>query len=269
MAGRLAILACAGALPVALAKAHPDAVIYTLAGVPSDLAAQAQEFPIEKIGALFAAMKAAGVSRLVFAGALGRPALNPALLDGEMMRLAPRLMAALPQGDDALLRFVIETFEEQGFAVLGAHELLPGLRAEEGLALGPTPGRAALSDIARAAQILRATSALDIGQGCAVAGGQCLGIETVQGTDALLGYVAQTPERLKRGQKGVFVKAAKAGQDLRIDMPAIGPDTIRAVAAAGLAGLAVEAGRVMILERAQVEAAVQDAGIFLLSQSFE
>ncbi|MCZ4351470.1 UDP-2,3-diacylglucosamine diphosphatase LpxI [Roseovarius aestuarii] len=269
MAGRLAILACSGALPVALAKAHPEALIYTLRGVPSALADRGQEFPIEKIGTLFAAMKEAGVDRMVFAGALSRPALSPADLDADMMRLAPRLMAALPKGDDALLRFVIETFEEQGFTVLGAHELLPALVAEEGLTIGPAVTTAQQSDIARGVEILRTTASLDIGQGCAVAGGQCLGIETVQGTDALLGYVGTTPEALKRGQKGVYVKAAKDGQDLRIDMPAVGPDTVTAIARAGLSGLALQVGRVMILDRDETLAAAEEAGIFLISQAFE
>lgn len=269
MTGRLAILACTGGLPVALARAHPEALIYTLKGVPSALDDRAQEFPIEKIGALFAAMKDAGVTRMVFAGALTRPALNPGELDADMMRLAPRLMAALPQGDDALLRFVIQTFEEQGFTVLGAHELLPDLVAEPGLTIGPAPTKAQLSDIARGFDILSTTAPLDIGQGCAVAGGQCLGIETVQGTDALLAFVADTPEALKRGQKGVYIKAAKQGQDLRIDMPAIGPDTVAGVARAGLAGLAIQAGGVMILERDQVISAAEDVGIFIISQVFE
>lgn len=267
MSGRLAILACGGALPVMLARAHPDALHFTLRGVPSELAATAQEFPLERIGDLFAAMKAAGVTRMVFAGSLVRPSLDPGQFDGEMARLAPGLMAAIPQGDDALLRFVIGMFEEQGFQVLGAHDLLPGLTVEEGLAIGPAPGEGDLADAARAAHILAEISPLDIGQGCAVAGRQCLGIETVQGTDALLAYVAQTPDALRGGQRGVYVKAPKRGQDLRIDMPTIGPSTIDAVADAGLAGLVLAAGAVVILDRRVALARAADRGIFVISQA--
>ncbi|SEK93129.1 hypothetical protein SAMN05421666_3107 [Roseovarius nanhaiticus] len=267
MAGRLAILACGGALPVLLARAHPEALHFTLRGVPSELAHSAQEFPLEQIGALFDAMKAAGVDRMVFAGSLVRPALNPAEFDTEMIRLAPGLMAAIPQGDDALLRFVIGMFEEQGFDVLGAHELLPGLTVEPGLAVGPAPSKAELADAARAAHILSEISPLDIGQGCAVAGGQCLGIETVQGTDAILAYVAQTPIALRRGQRGVYVKGPKRGQDLRIDMPTVGPSTVDAVADAGLAGLVLAAGAVVILERETALRRAQERGIFVISQA--
>ena len=268
MTDRLAILACGGALPVMLAQAHPDALHYTLRGVPSELTESAQEFPLEKIGALFASMKEAGVRRMVFAGSLTRPALNPAEFDAEMTRIAPGLMAAIPQGDDALLRFVITTFEAQGFAVLGAHDLLPGLAVEEGLAVGPVPSEAELADSARAAHILAEISPLDIGQGCAVAAGQCLGIETVQGTDALLAYVAQVPAELRRGLRGVYVKAPKVGQDLRIDMPTIGPSTIAAVADAGLAGLVVAANQVVIIDRDAALALAEERGIFLISQIF-
>ena len=268
MEGRLAILACGGALPVMLARAHPDALHFTLRGVPSELAATAQEFPLERIGGLFAAMKAAGVARMVFAGSLVRPNLNPAEFDDEMVRLAPGLMAAIPQGDDALLRFVIGMFEDQGFQVLGAHDLLPGLTVEEGLAVGPVPDDADMADAARGAHILAEISHLDIGQGCAVAGGQCLGIETVQGTDALLGYVAQTPTALRRGRRGVYVKAPKRGQDLRIDMPTIGPSTVDAVADAGLAGLVLAAGAVVIIDREAALRRAEERGIFVFSQSF-
>ncbi|QGX98575.1 LpxI family protein [Roseovarius faecimaris] len=266
MSGRLAILACGGALPVRLAEACPDALCYALQGVPHELGNRAEEHQVEKLGGLFAAMKAAGVDRMVMAGALTRPALDPTALDPQTMQLVPRIMAAMQGGDDGLLRVVIEVFEEQGFAVLGAHELLPDLTASEELQIG-APDPQDLKDAARAWDILSALSPLDVGQGCVVAAGQVLGIETIQGTDALLRFVSETPEALRLGAGGVYVKAAKRGQDLRVDMPAIGPTTIDGVASAGLAGLVIEAGRVMILEREATLKAVEDAGLFLTARA--
>lgn len=267
MAGRLAILACDGALPVAIAAANPEAMVITLRGVPSPLEAQSERHRFEKLGALFGAMRAGDVGRIVFAGALVRPQLDLSALDETTKSLAPRLMAAVQKGDDGLLRTVIEVFEDQGFAVVGAHEVLPELVAEDGLAVGPEPEAVELADAARAVEILKGIAPLDIGQGCVVAGGQCLGIETVQGTDALLRFVAETEPRYRRGFRGVYVKAAKAGQDLRIDMPTIGPRTVAAVAEAGLAGLIVEAGRVMVLDRDATLEAAGRAGIFLRAQA--
>lgn len=267
MAGRLAIIACDGALPGVLAAADPQALVITLQGIPSPLRDRSEQHRLEQIGALFDAMRDAGADRVVFAGALVRPALDPTAFDAEMAALAPRLMAALSKGDDGLLRTVIEVFEERGFAVVGPSEVVPELLAEEGLQLGPTPDVAEEADIARAVQILRGAAPLDIGQGCVVAGGQCLGFETVQGTDALLDFVAQTDPKYRRGFRGVYVKAAKAGQDLRIDMPVIGPRTVDAVAKAGLAGLVIEAGKLMIVERDATLATVCDAGVFLIARA--
>lgn len=267
MPGRLAIIACDGALPVALAEAVPGALTITLEGIASPLEGRSDRHRLERIGALFAAMRAAGVDRVVFAGALTRPAFDPALFDAEMAALAPRLMAALSKGDDGLLRTVIEVFEEQGFTVVAPSEVLPALLAEEGLHLGPIPGPDEEADIARATEILHGAAALDIGQGCVVAGGQCLGFETVQGTDTLLRLVAETDPAYRRGYRGVYVKAAKAGQDLRIDMPVIGPRTVAAVAAAGLAGMVIEAGKLIIVEREATIRAVRDSGIFLAARA--
>ncbi|RKF15257.1 LpxI family protein [Roseovarius spongiae] len=267
MAGRLAIVACGGALPVRLAEAHPNAMLIALEGIPTDLEGAAQSFALEEIGALFDAMRAEGVARMVFAGTLARPPLNPARMDAAMLRIAPRLMQMVAQGDDALLRFVISVFEDEGFAVLGAHELLPDLTAAADLRVGRTPDKAEEADIARAHDILVGISSLDIGQGCAVAGGQCLGVETVQGTDAILRFIKETPDALRRGARGVYLKMPKRGQDLRIDMPAIGPRTVHGVADAGLGGLVIAAGQVVVMEPDATRAAAEARGVYLISRT--
>ncbi|WP_120501330.1 LpxI family protein [Roseovarius sp. EL26] len=267
MSDNLAIIACAGVLPVLIAKHHPEALCFGLKGVPNDLENDVDVHQIEKIGGLFAAMKDQGVERVVLAGSLTRPPLNPADFDPVIMGFAPRLLGALQAGDDALLRQVIGFFEEQGFTMLGAHELVPELTAEEGLHIGPEIGKANVADVARAQEILTALSPLDVGQGCVVGNGQCLGVETLQGTDALLRFVAETDEA-RHAKGGVLVKAPKQGQDLRVDMPAIGPKTIQAVKNARLDGIVIEAGRVMILEREKTLDAVNDTGIFLSAQRF-
>ena len=266
MSGRLAILCGQGGLPVALAESDSDAVCVAFQGVAHDLTGPVVLHRFERLGEMFADLRARGVTRVVLAGAMSRPALDPAVLDPLMMALAPRLMAAMQGGDDALLRLILSVIEEQGFAVMGAHELRPDLLAAAGHLAGPAPGARDLEDAARAADILMALAPLDVGQGAVVAGGLVLGIETVQGTDAMLEFVGATPAALRRGAGGVFVKASKRGQELRVDMPAIGPDTIARAAAAGLRGIVLEAGRVLILERARTVAACDSAGIFLLAR---
>ncbi len=261
----LAILAFSGSLPQILRAAHPDAHVVVFQGAAHDMAAPLLEHRFEKLGALFDDLRERGVRRMVMAGGIARPPLDPTQLDPFMLSLAPRIMAAMQGGDDALLRLVIDVFEDQGFTVIGAHELLPDLVAKAGLLAGPEPSDADMKDAARGFDILDALSPLDVGQGAVVAAGLCLGIETIQGTDFLLDCVARTPAHLRRAN-GVQVKAAKRGQDLRVDMPAIGPATIAAAARAGLGGIVIEAGRVMVLDRAATVQAAEDAGIFLMAR---
>lgn len=263
--GQLAILAASGALPVKLAQAHQQALIFGLTGVDRDPSLTAIEHRFDQLGGLFDDLKARDVDRIVFAGGMSRPQMDPTAFDPFMMALAPKMAAAFQQGDDALLRFIISIFEDQGIAVVGAHTLLPELTATAGLIAGDAPQEPEQADIAVAKSILQHMAPLDVGQGVVVASGLCLGIETLQGTDALLGFVAQTPNHLRRS-KGVFVKAHKAGQDLRVDMPAIGPQTIENVAKAGLSGLVIAAEKVLLLDRPSIEAAIAKHGLFLLAQ---
>ncbi|MGI3167852.1 LpxI family protein [Pseudooceanicola sp. C21-150M6] len=265
--GRLGIVAGSGTLPALLAEAEPDAMVVAFEGTELTLPeARVERHRVEKLGSLFKSLKAAGVSRVVMGGGWARPNINPLKADALMLRLAPRVMQAVKGGDDGILRLVISVFEEQGFSVVGAHEVLPALTAAPGLLAGPKPRAEAMSDIARARTILDALAPVDVGQGCVVADGLCLGIETLQGTDALLRFVGDTPARLRGQRKGVLVKRPKQGQDLRVDMPALGPRTVEAAASAGLEGIAIAAGQVLILDRAEVEAACTRHKLFLLAE---
>lgn len=263
MTGRLAILSGAGALPLLLARAVPDVCVIGFDNLPNDFpAGQAATFAIEQLGGLIAHLRAEGVDRLVMAGAITSPVLDPARFDALMQAEAPGLMAAMADGDDAALRHLVGIFRAQGFEVLGAHDLLPSLTLTA-QHIGPDADAQTEADIAKAQSILLALAPLDIGQGAVVAGGLCLGIETVQGTDALLAFVAATPPARRPASPGAFVKLPKTGQDLRVDMPAIGPQTIKAAREAGLAGLVIAAGATLLLDRDAVLRDLQASGLFL------
>ncbi len=266
MAGRLAILAGSGVLPGLIQAAEPDALIIGFAGeeaaVPTDFVAN---FP--RLGEMFAFLQAEGASRVVMAGAIAMPRLDPSEFDALMQAEAPMIMAALASGgDDASLRAAIALVERQGLQVVGAHEVAPDLTVAAGCHTTAQPDALATADAARGAAILDALAPLDVGQGAVVEGGRALGIETAQGTEAMLGFVAGTPAR-KRSGGGVLVKRPKPGQDLRADMPSIGPDTARQLSAAGLAGACVTAGSTLLLDRAATLAAFDAAGLFLVAQS--
>lgn len=264
MAARLAILAGGGALPGLIRAEAPEAVTVGFAGEPSAEGADfVAQFP--KLGAMFAYLSEAGVSQVVMAGAIAMPRLDPSEFDALMQAEAPAIMAALASGgDDASLRAAIALVERQGLTVRGAHEVAPGLTAAPGCLTKDAPDAIAEADAARGAAILTALGPLDVGQGTVVAGGRVLGIETAQGTEAMLRFVAGTDPR-KRGQGGVLVKRPKPGQDLRADMPAIGPDTAAQLTQAGLSGAVISAGTTLILDRRATVAAFDAAGLFLVA----
>lgn len=265
---RLGILAGQGALPQAIAAAHRDAFFVRLEGVEVDLPPnEGAQLSYERFGELFERLGAAGVTEVVFAGSLARPQINPARFDAKTMELAPRFLSAMQGGDDGLLRAVIGAFEDHGFAVRGAHEVLDGLTAEAGHLAGPEPSKTDVADATRARDVLEALGPLDVGQAAVAASGMLLGIETVQGTDAMLRFVTETPKTLRKGAGGVLVKRPKPGQDLRVDMPAIGPGTIAAAAEAGLAGIVIAAGVVLILERDETIRVAEAAGLFIVAET--
>jgi DUF1009 family protein len=254
--GRLAIISGTGALPALLAARQP-AVIVRLAGVAAEVdGPEVIEARLERFGQMFADLRAAEVSDLCLAGAMRRASFDRDLLDAETTALLPRVMAAQGRGDDALLREIVAIFEAEGFRVRGAHELRADLVAPEGVLVGRPPET---RDAARARAVLAALGPLDVGQAAVAAKGQILGIETLQGTDAMLRFVAETAA----GSGGVLVKRAKPGQDLRVDMPAIGPDTVALAARAGLAGIEVQAGQVLLLGPEAVRAAAVAEGVAL------
>jgi hypothetical protein len=251
-----AIIAGTGALPSLLVAEAPACVVAFEGIHVATEGAGRIEARFERLGRLFDDLKAAGVGEVCFAGAMLRPRLDPDEADDETRALMPRLAKAMGQGDDALFRDVVALFEERGFVVIGARDIRPDLVAQTGCLAGEALPQ---EDVARARSVLAALGPLDVGQGVVAGRGQVLGIETLQGTDAMLRFVAETAP----GSGGVFVKRPKPGQDLRIDMPAIGPETVRGAAAAGLSGIEIAAGTVLVLERPEVLSACAETGLSL------
>lgn len=249
-----AILAGMGALPGLLLEAGPAQVV-RFAGM-SVAVEPTIEARFEQLGKLFDDLRDADVTEVCLAGAMSRPALDPVAFDPFTAAKMPVLMQAMGQGDDALLRAIIGVIEEAGYTVVAAHTIRPDLVAPAGVLAGEAVGA---SDAARARAVLDALGPLDVGQGAVAAKGQIIGVETLQGTDAMLDFVGRTAP----GSGGIFVKRPKPGQDLRVDMPAIGPDTILRAADADLNGIEIAAGNVLLLDRDAILAACAETGMNL------
>ncbi|HWB47102.1 MAG TPA: UDP-2,3-diacylglucosamine diphosphatase LpxI, partial [Hyphomicrobiaceae bacterium] len=262
----IGILAGGGRLPLLVA----DTVIARggrvhIVALEGDADPQVARFPhtwvnIGAFGRMLAALRTAGAHELVIAGGIRRPDLRRVRPDWGLVRRIGTVAGMLAGGDNAVLSQVVRVFEQEGFSVRGAHEVAPDLLAPAGR-IGavplPEPARA---DADLAFALMAALAPLDAGQAAVVAGGQVLAIEGAEGTDAMLQRVAEVVPAAGV-PRGVLVKGPKRGQDLRVDMPAVGPRTIDGVAAAGLAGLVLEAGGVLMLDREEAVRAADARGI--------
>ncbi len=266
-ARKLAILAGGGTLPARIAAAvrgqgrdvfvvafdgHTDPT--TVAGLPHMWSR------FGAAGTIIRRLHDEGVGDVVFAGPVKRPSFTELLPDWWTTRFLARV-GTRALGDDGLLRAVVRELEEEGFRVVGLHELLKDLLTVAGPVGSLIPDAEAERDIARAAQVARALGALDVGQGAVVQQGLVLAVEAIEGTDAML---ARCADLARPGPGGVLVKVKKPNQDRRIDLPTMGVTTVEKAAAAGLRGVALEAGGSLLIDREAVAEAADRLGLFVI-----
>jgi len=269
----LAILCGGGAFPLEVAAdARTAGRAPFLIGVVGSSDHAIEAYPhvwvrIGEVGKLFAALKARGIVEMAMVGAIARPEFSDLRLDWGAVKRATELAQLFRRGDNGLLVGLASIFEREGFRIVGAHEIAPRLVAPAGALTARAPAQDDEADIAFGAQLLAALSAFDAGQCAVVAGGRVLAIEAAEGTDGVLARVAEMRRsgRLRhKGPAGVLVKAPKRGQDLRLDMPAIGPDTVLGAARAELRGIALAAGAVLVAGPERCAAQADAAGLFLV-----
>ena len=270
---RIAIVAGSGRLPVDLAQnlaahGHRPFVVLVRGEASQELAScDHEDLTVENFAGLAPLLKRRGITHVVFAGGISRRpklgALKPSLA---LLKFLPRALAALAKGDDGMLRALAAAVEALGVKVVGAHQIAPDLLASEGPMTSTAPQKSDWRDLEAAAQAARAIGVLDIGQGAVAIGGRAIALEGVEGTDGMLERVKELRShgRLAAKKRGVLVKCAKPGQELRMDLPSIGPDTVTMAHAAGLAGIGVEADRSLVLDMANVIGEADRLGLFVI-----
>jgi len=272
---KVAVIAGSGRLPVDVAlglAAHGHSPVIVEIKGETDRAPELANFETERIGLgefakVFPRLKRRGVTHIVLAGGIARrPALSEIRINLTLLRHLPSVLAALARGDDGLLSIMVREIEGEGVKVLGAHEILPELLAIEGPMTRVEPRRGDWRDLDAAYFAARAIGALDIGQGTVAIGGRVVAVEGIEGTDGLLQRVSDLRGhgRLAGKTRGVLVKCAKPGQELRADLPTIGPATVDMAHAAGLAGIGVEAGHALVLDYAGLVARANALGLFVV-----
>ncbi|QQM28936.1 UDP-2,3-diacylglucosamine diphosphatase LpxI [Martelella lutilitoris] len=215
-----------------------------------------------------AALQKRGIRRVVLSGGVRtRPELKSLRPTARVIWSLPAILKKLRSGgDDKVLRMVIDLFERHGFEIIAAQDIAGDLLATAGTLGAVAPDREDRSDIDAAARAAHVIGSMDIGQGAVSLGGRVVALEGAEGTDQMLERVRtmRAAGRISKKRRGVLVKLCKPQQDLRADLPSIGPETVRAAAAAGLGGIAVEAGRALVLDREAAIAEADRAGLFLL-----
>ena len=223
-----------------------------------------------QFGRFFKTLRRESVTHILFAGGLTRPNINYFRLDFGAFKSLTRILRLMLAGDNTLLSGLIKEIENNGVKVLGAHEVMPELLATAGVIAGKTPGKKSQQNIDRAVEACRMLGELDIGQGAVAVGGRVIALEGIEGTDEMLRRVAElrASGRLREnGCHGVLAKTMKPDQEMRADLPAIGPDTVENAYNAGLAGIAVEAGHSLVLEREKTLTLARKHGIFIFGVS--
>ncbi len=267
---KLGVIAGGGDLPVVLAEhCASTGAAYFIARISplADAALDTHPGASHSLGAMGARMEAlrdAGCDAIVLLGQVPRQDPRSLDLDEGGRAMVPALLAA--KGDDALLRAVLAEHERAGFKVLGAEDVMADLLAPAGAWGAFTPSAAHVVDMKRAAAIAAAIGRYDVGQGVVVCDGLALAVEAQEGTDAMLRRVSELPLTVRGApetRRGVLVKRPKPIQERRIDLPTIGARTIEGAAAAGLAGVAVEAGGALAVRRTELVAAADRAGLFV------
>jgi DUF1009 family protein len=274
-ADRVALIAGAGQLPVdvaaGLAKAGNAPLVIIVGGEEIERAAletyEHRQLSPDQVGDLLPLLKRSRITHVVMAGGVSRrPNLRKVKWTLSLLRFLPHVIHGMARGDNVLLSAFVTYLEHNGITVVGAHEILPDLLATRGVMTKAHPRSSDHRDIDAALEAALAIGRLDIGQAAVAIGGRAVALEGIEGTDGLLDRVKElrTNGRILGKKRGVLVKCAKPGQEVRADLPTIGPATIERAHAAGLAGVAVEAERAFVLEFAKTIERADALGMFVL-----
>jgi DUF1009 family protein len=274
-AGPLAIICGGGSVPFAVADAASrqgrSIVLFALQGFADPVRVKTYPHHWMRLGELGRFRRTAqqeGCHDVVFIGSVIRPALRHLRPDLGALQVMPRIVRMFRGGDDNLMSGLMQLFEDQGFRPLGAHEVAPEILLPEGALGAFRPSSAHHDDIALGLSFLQTIGGFDVGQAAIISGRHVLAVEGAGGTDEMLAHVCDLRRRQRiRSTGGVLVKAPKPQQDRRIDLPAIGPQTIAGAQSAELDGIASIAGATVLADAEQVRLAADSARIFVVGVS--
>lgn len=220
-----------------------------------------QSFRIGMVGAIIEYFHKFNVQNVIFAGGIKRPNFWSIKVDMVGRALLARIIKQKFLGDDTILRIVADFLEKKGFKIISSQEILLDNLDDINIITKATPLPSDIIDIELGVKLLTTLSGLDVGQSVIIEDGYILGIEAAEGTDNL---IKRCVELRKKPQGGVLVKMLKLDQDIRLDIPTIGPDTIVNLANQSYNGLAISKDKVIIINPKTTIELANSLGLFIV-----
>lgn len=262
---KLGIIAGKGQLPLLLIEACQQQrrpfFVLRLDGYAAPLPANVPHATV-RLGAMGKALnllRKNQVKQIVMIGAVRRPSIWEVRPDWRALCFLWKV--GMRAGDDGLLKSIIKQIETEGFEVIGADQILTQHLAYKGVYGKVQPSKQAWQDVKKGFAVAKTLGKADVGQAVIVAGGLVLGVEAIEGTDAL---IRRCQELHRRGPKGVLVKVKKPQQERRADLPTIGVDTVKQAARCGLQGIAIEEGAAFVVRPQEVIKQADKLGVFVV-----
>lgn len=225
-----------------------------------------RSFGLAEFGGITKFFKKQNCTHVCLAGNVERPDFKNLKPDLKGLKHLPGAVMAAKEGDDSLMRYILETFEKEGFTIISPQELCDSLLLPSGNLGAHSLSQEHRDDAEKACKIASTIGGLDIGQGAVVCRGLVLAVEAQEGTDAMLERVAALPQSLRgtpKKREGLLAKMVKPGQETRVDLPTIGPKTVELASKAGLAGIVAEGGRAFVMQRDDVIRLANEYGLFV------
>tara|TARA_Y100000992_G_scaffold274196_1_gene216885 strand:- start:588 stop:1421 length:834 start_codon:yes stop_codon:yes gene_type:complete len=220
------------------------------------------------IGRIFQILKSQKIKNICMVGYIPRPNslkdyLNFRYLNVQTLSVLFKSIGILRGGDASLFKKINSLLEKRGYKIIGASEIAPNLTLKRGLYSSKSVSKVEFENIKKAKQCAEMAGYLDIGQAVVVKNGRVLAIEAAEGTDLMLERVTCLGGiSIKRG--GVILKSAQINQDERVDMPTIGPNTIKNIVKANLSGIAITADNVIVLDFQKVIEMIEDNNLYFI-----
>lgn len=220
---------------------------------------------ITELGKAISILKKNNCKNVIFLGKVERPEISLLKFDRKALFYLPRLFSAFKKGDGNILKEIIKIFKENKLNVVNSMKFTPELIFKDKSINKVKINNTDKSSISKGVRIIKSLSKFDIGQSVVINNGYVLAIEGPEGTDESIKRSLHLSKKYKLKNKSILVKFPKANQDLRIDLPTIGFDTIKNCIKANIKGIAVKRAQNIVLDKDKIISLVKKNNFFITS----